>query len=438
MSESPANLVEAHAHIIAHGRALTMASLRACTSVADALEVVRAEAARLSAAREAPDAWVLASGARIASWADGRWPSRAELDQAAGGRPVCLMSFDHHAVCANARAMQAAGLPDSARDPDGGVIVRDPAGTPTGELLEAAAYLVWHAAPAPALIRQHALAALQDFARLGFVEVHDMLAQPALGPLLASLDRAGELPLRVRLYAPWRDIAAFAREAPAWTTPRVRLAGGKLFADGTLNSRTAWMLAPYAHPLPDFPTGRPVHTPAELREAIAACRDAGVGLAAHAIGDGAVRAMLDAFEEVNPPTHLERRIEHCELIDEADVPRFAALGVAASVQPCHLLYDMEVLSRELPRRLDRVLPLRDLLASGLTPGHTLRFGSDAPIVRPDPQDSIEAAVHRRPISRGQGVPRVQGVPRDTDVSWSPIAPAQALTEAQAWACFRTA
>jgi hypothetical protein len=409
-----------------------MATLRPCTCVADALEVIRAEAARLSAANEPLDAWVLAAGARISSWSDARWPTREELDHTGAGRPVCLMSFDHHAVCSNARAMLAAGLADDSPNPEGGVIVRDAAGKPTGELLEAAAYLVWHAAPAPgpSLIRQHALAALHDFARLGFTEVHDMLAQPELGPLLASLDRAGELPITVRLYAPWRDITSFAREANAWTTPRVSLAGGKIFADGTLNSRTAWMLAPYAHPLHHFPTGRPVHTSAELREAIIACRDANLGLAAHAIGDGAVRAMLDAFEDINPPANLERRIEHCELIDDADVPRFAKLGVTASVQPCHLLYDMEVLSRELPHRLDRVLPLRDLLNAGLTPGHTLRFGSDAPIVRPNPHDSIEAAVHRRPTTRA-GNGRCEPHP-----PWSPIAPAQALTEPEAWSCFR--
>ena len=427
------NLVEAHAHILAHGRSLTMASLRDCTSVADALNIIRAEASRLSAADESPHAWVLAAGARIASWRETRWPTRAELDQAAGARPVCLMSFDHHAVCANARAILAAGLADDAPNPEGGVIARDATGTPTGELLEAAAYLVWHAAPAPgpSLIRQHALAALHDFARLGFSEVHDMLAQPELGPLLASLDRAGDLPIIARLYAPWRDIASFARQAPAWTTPRVSLAGGKVFADGTLNSRTAWMLAPYAHPLPDFPTGRPVHTHAELRQAIIACRDSNLGLAAHAIGDGAVRAMLDAFEAINPPANLERRIEHCELIDDADVPRFAKLNVTASVQPCHLLYDMEVLTRELPHRLDRVLPLRDLLDAGLTPGHTLRFGSDAPIVRPNPHDSIEAAVHRRPTSHARDE---RSESRDR---WPPIAPAQALTESEAWACFRS-
>lgn len=416
----PTDLVEAHAHIAAHGRSLSMPNLRTCGSVADALEVVRAEAARLDALGDSTG-WVLAAGARISAWHEPRWPTRAELDASAAGRPVCLMSFDHHAVCANARAMSLAGMTDDAANPDGGVIVRDAAGSPTGELLEAGAYLVWHAAPGPSPVdfERHVLAACEDFARLGFAEVHDMLAQPNLGPVLAALDRAGRLPVRARLYAPWQDIRAFAAAAGEWSTPRVSLAGGKIFTDGTLNSRTAWMLSPYSHPLPDFPTGRPMHTPEEIRRAIRECRDVGLGLAAHAIGDGAVRAVLDAVADLGPSPAHEVRIEHCEIIDEADVPRFAALGVTASVQPCHLLYDIEVLNHQLPHRLHRVMPLRDLLSAGLAPGRTLRFGSDAPIVRPDPHDSIQAAVHRTRANAPN----------------PPIAPVQTLTESEAWACF---
>ncbi|MEL7484376.1 MAG: amidohydrolase family protein, partial [Planctomycetota bacterium] len=134
------------------------------------------------------------------------------------------------------------------------------------------------------------------------------------------------------------------------------------------------------------------------------------------LGDGAVCAVLDAVERVRPPRWMVR-IEHAEVIDAADVPRFAELGVIASVQPCHLLVDIEALGRALPDRVDRVLPLRELIDSGLEPGQTLLFGSDAPIVRPDPEDSIRAAVHR---SRPDSVA---------------IAPDQAISESEAWSCF---
>ncbi|MEO0629983.1 MAG: amidohydrolase family protein, partial [Planctomycetota bacterium] len=139
-------------------------------------------------------------------------------------------------------------------------------------------------------------------------------------------------------------------------------------------------------------------------------------LACHAIGDAAVRAVLDAVERVRPPRWTVR-IEHAEMIAPSDWPRFAELGVIASVQPCHLLTDIEALSRAVPEMATRVLPLRELIDYGLEPGRTLLFGSDAPIVRPDPEDSIRAAVHR---SRPDSVV---------------IAPEQAISEAEAWACF---
>jgi predicted amidohydrolase YtcJ len=155
---------------------------------------------------------------------------------------------------------------------------------------------------------------------------------------------------------------------------------------------------------------------------VADCDRLGLPVAAHAIGDGAVRAVLDAIEAVRPRTP-GFRIEHAEIIDEADIPRFARLGVLCSPQPCHLLADVEALRRYLPHRLDRVLPLRELIDAGCTPGRRLLFGSDVPIVRADPEDGILAATKRR---------RADMHPSQA------IAPAQAITEPEAWACFAPA
>jgi predicted amidohydrolase YtcJ len=297
--------------------------------------------------------------------------------------------------------------------------------------------------------------ALASLERLGFTEVHDMLAPAWLGPLLAEMHDAGELRTRVGLYplveiVREQAIAARAFARPGW----VELLGGKIFVDGTINARTAWMLEPFADPMPGYPRGTPLMSTAQIVDALRTCETCGVGLAAHAIGDGAVRAMLDGVEiasrdaaarksgakgeEVGPlaatiarargPLALDAlahvRLEHCELIDERDVPRFAALGVIASVQPCHLLYDIEVLHKQLPHRLHRVMPWRDLLDAGLVPGRTLLFGSDVPIVRADHQDSIIAAVERKRTGATPGGP-----------ACPPIASEQAITRAQALACF---
>jgi len=225
--------------------------------------------------------------------------------------------------------------------------------------------------------------------------------------------------VRFRIWPLLEDLPAVLEDRAAWESDLVVLGGAKVFVDGTLNSRTAWMLEPFADGRPDSPCGTPMMSRAEIDDAVRRCEAAGVPLAAHAIGDAAVRAVLDAIERVGArvPGY---RIEHCELIDAADVPRFARLGVIASVQPCHLLYDIAALRRGLPHRLDRVLPLRELVDSGLEPGRGLIFGSDVPIVRADPADSIRGAVDRRGPDHAPE---------------RAVGESQALSASEAWACF---
>jgi predicted amidohydrolase YtcJ len=424
-SPPPGPLREAHAHIGAHGRAMGMLNLGACTSRGALLERV-AQAARRTVARD----WLLGVCVRPQAWEDPTWPTRDELDAVAGDTPCCLLSFDYHAVAVSSAALYAAGFDDASPDPAGGVICRDASGRPNGHLLERAAKIAWEAAPEPtaAQWREHVKRALADLAAHGFTQVHDLLSQDWLGPILAELDDADELPVEVWVYPPMDRLEAVHAGARVWQRDRVRLAGGKCFADGTLNSKTAWTLHPFADPLPDHPRGVALLSPDDLDRAISRTRDLGVGLAVHAIGDGAVRAVLDAWERSRGPAWRGTgvpplRIEHCELIDSADVARFAALGVVCSVQPCHLLADIEVLRREFPGRLHRVLPLRELIGAGCTPGELLWFGSDVPIVRPHPADSVQAAVCRRR----------EGAPAEEALGMS-----QAVSEAESWRAFRPA
>ncbi|MBY0308591.1 MAG: amidohydrolase family protein, partial [Phycisphaerales bacterium] len=301
-------------------------------------------------------------------------------------------------------------------------------GNATGVLIEQAAVAAWHAAPQPSADErvEQLRAGLEHLLGLGFVEVHDLHTPEWMPPALARLDREapGGLPLRVRLYPPFARIEAEAARAGEYESAsgRVTLAGGKLFADGTLNSRTALMLEPYAGGgQREGERGVAMQTRAEIEAAIARCDALGRHLAVHAIGDGAVRLVLDCFQRVRPRS-MGGRIEHCELVDEADVPRFKRLGVACSVQPCHLLADVEVLCRSLPHVEHKVLPVRDLLSTGLEPGNAERglvFGSDVPIVRAHPVDSVRAAVER-----GRGGPG--------EVT---INPGQAITQEAAWRCF---
>lgn len=412
-------MIEWHAHLLEHGRSLGMLDLAPCRSAAQVLAlVVDRAAARPAHARSAP---ILGFGARPESWDRAAWPTLADLDRAAGPAPCCLWCFDYHALVANSAALTLAGFDDASPDPAHGVLCRNDRGHLTGLLLESAAGIAWDAVPKrfPELPADPLLAGLEDLARRGYRAVHDLKSRVDLGAQLATLAGDGRLPLAVALFPLVEDLPAVLATRRDWESDAVRLVGGKIFVDGTLNSRTAWMLEPYADARPDHPTGMSMMSAGEIDAALRLCLDAGLQMAAHAIGDGAVRAVLDAAERVRAPRGSVR-IEHAEVIHPRDLARFGELGVIASVQPCHLLTDIEALSRAIPDRLDRVLPLRSLLESGLVPGESLLFGSDAPIVPPVAEDSILAATQRR---------RAGMDARDA------IAPAEAIDEPAAWACF---
>jgi predicted amidohydrolase YtcJ len=422
-------LREAHAHLPWLGKALTMLSLEGCASAGEALDRIGVQGGAMAGIE--PSQWLLGQGARVESWREARWFARWELDRVTGARPAAVMSFDHHAVFANSAALALGGIGRGTPDPAGGVIERDGSGEPTGLLLESAAFALWARAPeAPEGLREGQIrGAVAHLRGLGFEEIHDLYSPAWLGPVLARLHDSGDLRVRVGLYGPLEEIESHHAARTGWERDGLRLLGGKIFTDGTLNSRTAWVLEPYARAPAGMAYGKALLTPGQIGAAIDRCAGLGLGIAMHAIGDGAVRACLDGVERSSPSLRAARfgispiRIEHCEMIDEADVARFARLNVVASVQPCHLLADIEALRRGLPHRLHRVMPWRDLIEAGLRPGTTLLFGSDVPVVRADPEDSVQGAVERRRA----GAAREEA-----------IAPEQAITREQALACFACA
>lgn len=360
-----------------------------------------------------------------------------ELDGACSDVPCFIAGFDHHSAACNSHAFALLGYDDLSPNPVGGTIVRDSSGAPTGLLLEAAYTRARERLPQPTRPEARSLISMacHHLATLGCADAHDLLAQDWLGPVLAEMADANELILPVGIFAPMDASSGFSafddvvRNAEGWQRRNVRFRGGKVFADGTLNSATAAMLTPYREPIANAPNGQLlldkatlVRTMRHLASLADAWKPDRPTLAVHAIGDRAVKTVLDAYQEVGglARSGIALRIEHAEIIDSADVPRFVELGVIASVQPCHLLYDIEVLRRQFPQRLDRVLPLREMIDAGLKPGESLIFGSDVPIVRAEPEDSILAASHRRRLDMLAG---------------DAIAPHHAITLHEALACF---
>lgn len=444
-------LRDAHLHLLEHGEELSHLNLSTCAALDDALQHVARAASHGGPALRAgshsfssspthnqspANHWLTAVGVRTAAWPERRYPTARELHDAAAGRPVLLRSFDHHAMCVSTRALALAGITRDTPDPPGGLIERDPATRePTGLLLESACRLITAALPKPTPDdrRAHLRAALADLAHQGFIEVHDMLSTPSFARLLLEFEARAELPVRVLLY-PTREhfdeLARMQHDGDLARSRLVRLAGLKLFTDGTLNSRTAHMLHDFREPIPNHPRGTPLMSTDDIISAIHHAASAGYPIAAHAIGDGAVRSVLNAIEAAGSLAAAHNRatgahrIEHAQFVDESDIPRFARLNVIASMQPCHLLTDIEAIERFTPHRAERAFPLRDLFDSARAarrdPRELLWLGSDTPIVPPTPEDNFQAAVHRRRA----------GMP-----SSRPIAPRQALTREEALACY---
>jgi predicted amidohydrolase YtcJ len=330
------------------------------------------------------------------------WPTADDLVSVAAGRTVALWSHDHHARWVS-RDLVRAAVPVAGAHAS--LVRRDAAGEPTGILHEAAAALVDPLLPAwDAERRAAALAAYaRDLAALGVTGVHDPgeLADEAglgLGPgLVRTLARDGRLPLRVTasVREPQLDAALDAGMRTGAGEGRYRDGWLKLFSDGALGSRSAALLAPWAA---DDPAGPPVGDPTGLLTAspdqlLALATRAtagGIAVQIHGIGDRAVRVALDVLARLPPVGDARHRVEHAQLVDPADVPRFAALGVAASVQPCHLCTDEPAMRAAWGERTANAFPLASLDASGAL----IPFGTDAPVESPDPWRNLAAAVSR--------------------------------------------
>jgi predicted amidohydrolase YtcJ len=405
-------LTDAHLHLAQAAIARRQVDLTDALTLEDGL-------ARLRAAHEAlpPDAWLEGHGWDSDRW--GGWPTADQLETVAPGRRAALWAHDHHALWASHSALAAAALGDD--DPPGGVVRRTLDGTPEGVLYESATRLVTIHVPPPspddlaaAIVEVGA-----ELVSLGVVACHDpggVAPDPDLAysfPAYARLAESGRLPLRV--HACLRDdalAAAIERGIRSGTalggdpTGRAKVGWQKCFADGSLGSRTAALLAdiePEAdRPLPpERRRGVWMTEPEELAELVASASAGGIATQIHAIGDAAVRAALDVLTPGAKAAPLMPRIEHVQMLHPDDRGRFVAAGIAASVQPVHLGSDAAQARKLWGGRAEATAYTWKAIADT---GAVMPFGTDAPVESYDPWPGLALAVRREDPRWSAGTP----------------------------------
>jgi predicted amidohydrolase YtcJ len=391
---------DAHGHLVGLGKSLEIADLKGAKSAAEA-------ASRLGAAAKAlpPAAWVEGRGWDQNLWPGKAFPDAAALDAALPGRVVVARRVDGHAVWVSSAALAAAGITASTADPPGGRILRRADESPSGVLVDNAMDLLDPVTPAqtPADLERRFLAATRSCARAGLTEVQDASGYGA--DEIAALERlaaAGSLPIRVyaTISPEPASLSSFFAKGP-----RVGRGGDfltvraiKAVSDGALGSRGAALLEDYSDE-----TGRRgllVTPPERLSEVARQARQAGWQLWIHAIGDQGNRISLDAFRDAGksspqaPPGGQRPRIEHAQVLDPQDIPRFAREGVIASIQPTHATSDMPWAPARLgPRRVAGAYAWRSLVRAGAR----LAGGSDFPVESEKPLLGFYAAITRQDL-----------------------------------------
>lgn len=410
-------MIDAHGHVMELGfRAIEL-------DLSDTKSLAEAQAKIAAYARDNPDrAWIIGGGWNQEVWGLGRFPTAADLDAAVADRPVWLARADGHASWGNGAALKAAGVTAKSVAPAGGRIEKGPGGQPAGVFVDAAQSLVAKVVPQP----------LGKDRNAAFLKAQSILLSygvTATADMGTTIDdwltyrRIGDLNgLRVRIMSYGMGVDTAVQIGGTGPTPwlygdRLKLVGVKLYADGALGSRGAWLKAPYA----DAPgqSGAGFMSDTVMRNLMSRAAMDGYQVAVHAIGDRANAEALDAIDEMAQTYKGDRRwrIEHAQIVDPVDLPRFGRNGIIASMQPTHQTSDRTMAEARLgPQRLAGAYAWATMLRNGAK----LAFGSDFPVEKPDPWAGWAAAFTRQ------------------DAAGQPFGgwrPEEAVTREQAWWAF---
>jgi len=387
-------LTDAHGHLYGLGLSLDVVSLNGTRSFDEVVARVKERAATTPAGQ-----WILGRGWDQNDWPVKEFPTVAALDAAVPDHPIFLRRIDGHAAVTNTAGLRAAGVTAASKDPDGGRVIRDASGNPTGTFIDAAMDLVEDHIPAPTPEQRKArvLASAQAIAANGLTEMHDAGMDGATITAVKELIDEKRFPIRV--YAMLGDNDALLR---TWFASgplmdyggRLTVRSVKLYADGALGSRGAALLEPYS----DDPTnsGLMLARPEHLEDVAKRGRAAGFQVNTHAIGDRGVRNVIDAYASAGVVANDRFRVEHLQVIAPADVPRLVERGIIASMQPTHATSDMYWAEARLgPERVKGAYAWRTVLDAG----GRLALGSDFPVEDVNPFFGIFAAVTRQDQAR---------------------------------------
>jgi predicted amidohydrolase YtcJ len=375
-------LVDAHGHVESLGRSLSIVSLLDAKSEAEAVK--RTQSAPKTAFQ---GEWLMGRSWDQNDWPGQQFPTKAALDAVFPATPVYLSRVDGHAAWVNGEALRRAGITAATKDPEGGRILRDAKGEPTGVLIDNAMDLVATKIPAAsdADLLKHLKLALETCARLGLTQVHDAGMDLRTFRLLQQWDMLGVLP--VRLYVMADGQGAEAEQFLGLGTfagRHLELKAVKLYVDGALGSRGAALHAPYSDEAGS--TGLLLLSPEEFEKRASEFSERGFQVAVHAIGDKANTLALDVLSKLNPA--LRHRVEHAQVLTAADVGRFAKSGVIASFQPTHATSDMPWAEARLgTERVKFAYAWRSVIDAG----GKVAFGSDFPVEDPNPLLGLFAA-----------------------------------------------
>ena len=384
-------LTDAHAHVYGLGFLQVSLDLQGSPSLDDAVRQIG------DYARQHPQAeWIQGRGWNQVLWPVKAFPTAVDIDAVVSDRPVWLRRIDGHAGWVNSVALRIAGIDKDTPDPVGGKILRDAQGNATGVLIDKAMALVDAHLPVADKddIRTAYREAIATMTRLGITGAHD--AGISIGEAEVYMSMADDGEIDMRIYAMLSDtganLDAMGEPLIGYGNDRLDIRSVKLYSDGALGSRGAAMLEPYADDVEN--RGLPFYSTDEMYTFVKKANDLGFQVGVHAIGDRGNRLVLDAFERAQGGTSspLRNRVEHAQIIALEDIPRFAELGVIASMQPVHATSDMNMAEDRIgPDRIKGGYAWRRLLESGAI----IASGSDFPVELAEPFHGLYAAVTRQ-------------------------------------------